>query len=66
MGILASRGAFDALRIHIDRGLKSGLKGVQILEALEVSMLYGGTESMIIGGQILAEATKDADQLQKE
>ncbi len=60
IGILASKGAFEALRTHITRAFRVGLTDTEILEALEISMMYGGTESMIHGGQVLAEVTNRA------
>ncbi len=55
IGILAAKGQFSALDTHIHRAMKIGIGQKEILEALEVSMLYGGTESMIVGGELLAK-----------
>jgi alkylhydroperoxidase/carboxymuconolactone decarboxylase family protein YurZ len=53
IGILASKGQFDALDTHIRRALQINASLKEILEVLEVSMLYGGTESLIFGARYL-------------
>jgi 4-carboxymuconolactone decarboxylase len=54
IGILSTKGQFEALETHIRRALRIGVTSKQILEVLEVAMLYGGTESLIFGADSLA------------
>jgi alkylhydroperoxidase/carboxymuconolactone decarboxylase family protein YurZ len=58
IGILASKGQYDALNTHIKRALKVGVTEAEVIEVLEVAMLYAGTESMIRGGIELIHALK--------
>ena len=55
MGMLAVKGQYGALKMHIQRALKVGVTQAEIVEMLEVAMMYGGTESMIHGGLALLE-----------
>jgi len=55
MGILASKGQYDALKTHLQRALTIGVSREEIIEVLELAMLYGGTESLIHGGLSLIE-----------
>lgn len=57
IGMLAVKGQFPAMRTHVRRALQSGVTENQILEALELAMMYGGTESMIHGTLAMLEAT---------
>ena len=58
IGILASKGQYDALNTHVKRALKIGVTRAEAMEVLEVAMLYAGTESMIRGGIELVDALK--------
>jgi alkylhydroperoxidase/carboxymuconolactone decarboxylase family protein YurZ len=58
IGILASKGQYDALNTHIKRAVRVGVTRAEIIEVLEVAMLYSGTESMIRGGVELIDALK--------
>jgi alkylhydroperoxidase/carboxymuconolactone decarboxylase family protein YurZ len=56
MGILASKGEYDALSTHIHRSLSIGITESQILEVLEIAMVYSGAEAMLRGGLELIDA----------
>lgn len=59
MGILASRGQYHGLQSHFRRALKLGITQTEMIEVLQVAMFYGGTESMIRGGELLMEVLDD-------
>ncbi len=59
IGILATKAEYDALDTHIQRALRIGITSREILEVLEVGMMYGGTESMIFGAQHLARFARE-------
>jgi alkylhydroperoxidase/carboxymuconolactone decarboxylase family protein YurZ len=58
MGILASKGEYDALNTHIHRALEIGISESEILEVLETTMLYSGTEAMLRGCLELIDTLK--------
>ncbi|MDE1858098.1 MAG: carboxymuconolactone decarboxylase family protein [Thaumarchaeota archaeon] len=60
IGMLAVKGQFAAMRTHVKRARKSGVTENQILEALELAMMYGGTESMIHGTLAMLEAVAES------
>ncbi len=49
IGILASKGEYPALELHIKRALDLGDTPIEILEALEAAMFYSGAPSLIYG-----------------
>ena len=58
IAMLAVKGQYAAMRTHVRRARESGVKDGQILEALELAMMYGGTESMIHGTLAVLEASE--------
>lgn len=57
LGILASKGQYDALKTHIDRALATGVSRGAIMEAIELAMFYGGgAPSLIYGGLSLIKS----------
>jgi alkylhydroperoxidase/carboxymuconolactone decarboxylase family protein YurZ len=55
IGMLAAQGEYAALKTHMKRALKTDVTQQEIIEVLELAMMYGGAESMIHGGQALIE-----------
>jgi alkylhydroperoxidase/carboxymuconolactone decarboxylase family protein YurZ len=49
IGILASKGEYAALELHVKRALDLGDTPLEILEALEAAMFYSGAPSLIYG-----------------
>jgi alkylhydroperoxidase/carboxymuconolactone decarboxylase family protein YurZ len=58
IGILAAKGEYDALKLHLSRALEAGVTRAEIIEALEVTMMYSGAESMIYGSLELINVLK--------
>ncbi len=59
IGMLAAKGQFGGLAIHIQRALGIGISRNQILEALELAMLYGGADSLIFGADALVGRNRE-------
>jgi alkylhydroperoxidase/carboxymuconolactone decarboxylase family protein YurZ len=55
IGMLAALGEYAALKTHMKRALRTDVTQQEIIEVLELAMMYGGAESMIHGGQALIE-----------
>ena len=51
----SQQGKYAALKTHMKRALKTDVTKNEIIEALAIAMMYGGTESMIQSGQALVE-----------
>lgn len=58
IAMLAVKGQYAAMRTHVRRAHEIGVKDGQIIEVLELAMMYGGTESMIHGTLAMLEAAE--------
>lgn len=62
IGMLAVKGQYNAMKGHVRRALLAGVQVDQMVEVLELAMLYGGTESMIQGGLAMLDVLKELGQ----
>jgi len=53
--LLASRGFYEAMRLHVRRAMRYGVTKEEIIEALQVSMLYSGAPSLLYGLEKIIE-----------
>jgi len=66
IGILASKGEYSALELHIKRALELGTSPLEIIEALEVTMFYAGAPSLMYGIETLEKVLRDKKLINSE
>jgi alkylhydroperoxidase/carboxymuconolactone decarboxylase family protein YurZ len=63
IGILASKGEYPALELHIKRALDLGDTPFEILQALEATMFYSGAPSLIYGIETLEKVLQEMKRI---
>jgi alkylhydroperoxidase/carboxymuconolactone decarboxylase family protein YurZ len=66
IGILASKGEYPALELHIKRALELGDSPIEILEALETTMFYAGAPSLMYGVETLQKVLQKMNLINAE
>jgi 4-carboxymuconolactone decarboxylase len=66
IALLASKGEFAPLELHIRRALKLGASSQEILEALETTMFYSGAPSLLYGIETFEKVAREMGEIDAE
>jgi 4-carboxymuconolactone decarboxylase len=66
IALLASKGEYPPLELHIRRALKLGASSQEILEALETTMFYSGAPSLLYGMETFEKVAREMGEIDAE
>jgi alkylhydroperoxidase/carboxymuconolactone decarboxylase family protein YurZ len=64
IALLSSKGQYRAAELHVKRALDHGATPMEVLEAMEVALLYSGAPSLIYGAEALIKHLKKIGRVQ--
>jgi len=66
IALLASRGQYDALKLHIKRALDNNASVSEIIESLKIAMFYVGAPSLMYGIEKLIEYLREKNMIDEK
>ena len=66
IALLASRGQYEAVKLHIKRALDNNTSVSEIIESLKIAMFYGGAPSLIYGIEKLIEYLRENSMIDEK
>jgi len=66
IALLASRGQYEAMKLHIKRALDNNTSVKEIIESLKIAMFYCGAPSLIYGIEKLIEYLQEINMIDEK